>query len=38
MSQWICAKKYDEALFGASHHMQEMFLQGDGLVRAGIID
>jgi len=39
MSQRICAQKYDEALFGALHHiMQRSFREGAALILAGIID
>jgi hypothetical protein len=38
MSQRICARKYDEALFGALHHMQKPFREGAALIPAEIID
>jgi hypothetical protein len=38
MSQRISAKKYDEALFGASHHMQMSYRKGAALIPAEIID
>jgi hypothetical protein len=39
MSQRICAGKYDEALFGALHHMPNVFFaRGAALIAAEIID
>jgi hypothetical protein len=40
MSQRICCrKKYDEALFGALHHMQNDFVgEGTDLIAVEIID
>jgi hypothetical protein len=38
MSQRICAEKYDEALFGALHQMQHIFLRGAALIPVEIID
>jgi hypothetical protein len=38
MSQRICAEKYHEALFGALHHMQNVFSQAAALIPAEIID